>query len=556
VQQEREPTAVDRIAEEWVDTTVDLHPEQAVYLGRSGHEGLFSDYSTDGLAADEAAERTLLRRLDAAVAVDESDAITKADLAREVALSIESRAAGLPLRDVNNIESPVQTIRDVFDLETTETAEDWDRVARRLGNVGAALDGYAERLLAGVRQGVVPARRQVALAAGQAREFAAPDGFFASMPERAERQGAVPPSLLAAVTAAARAAGEAYDRIAEVLEQQVAPAASEHDAVGRERYALSSRRFLGATVDLDDTYEWGLAELERMAAEQAEVAREIVPGGTVEDAIAALEQDPRQRLDGTAALQAWMQRLSDAAVEALGRTHFDIPEPVRTLECRIAPTHSGVIYYTPPADDFSRPGRMWWSVPEGVERFTTWRETTTVYHEGVPGHHLQIATALTNRSLNTWRRNAGTSGYWEGWALYAERLMAELGYLDDPADRLGMLDGQRMRAARVVIDIGLHLGKRGPDGEVWTRDSALALFRQHVHMDDAVLRFEVDRYAGWPGQAASYKVGQRIWEDLRAESARRAGADFDTAAFHRRALLLGGMGLDTLRSALLDGIRP
>ncbi len=376
------------------------------------------------------------------------------------------------------------------------------------------------------------------------------------MPERAERQGAVPPSLLADVTAAARAAGEAYDRIAEVLEQQVAPAASEQDAVGRERYALSSRRFLGAAVDLDDTYEWGLAELERMAAEQAEVAREIVPGGTVEDAIAALDRDPSQRLDGTAALQAWMQRLSDSAVEALGRTHFDIPEPVRTLECRIAPTHSGVIYYTPPADDFSRPGRMWWSVPEGVERFTTWRETTTVYHEGVPGHHLQIATALTNRSLNTWRRNAGTSGYWEGWALYAERLMAELGYLDHPADRLGMLDGQRMRAARVVIDIGLHLGKRSPDGEVWTRDSALQLLRQHVHMDDAVLRFEVDRYAGWPGQAASYKVGQRIWEELRAESARRAGADFDTAAFHRRALLLGGMGLDTLRGALLDGIRP
>lgn len=556
MQQEREPTAVDRIAEEWVDTTVDLHPEQAVHLGRSGHEGLFSDYSTDGLAADEEAERALLRRLGAADAVDESDAITKADLAREVGLSIESRAAGLPLRDVNNIESPVQSIRDVFDLETTETAEDWSRVARRLGNVRAALDGYAERLLAGVRQGVVPARRQVVLAAGQAREFAAPGGFFASIPERVERQGAVPPSLLAAVTTAARAAGAAYDGLAEVLEQRVAPAASEQDAVGRERYALSSRHFLGATVDLDDTYEWGLAELERMAAEQAEVAREIVPGGTVEDAIAALDRDPAQRLDGTAALQAWMQRLSDAAVEALGRTHFDIPEPVRTLECRIAPTHSGVIYYTPPADDFSRPGRMWWSVPEGVERFTTWRETTTVYHEGVPGHHLQIATALTNRSLNTWRRNAGTSGYWEGWALYAERLMAELGYLDAPADRLGMLDGQRMRAARVVIDIGLHLGKRGPDGEVWTRDSALRLFRHHVHMDDAVLRFEVDRYAGWPGQAASYKVGQRIWEELRAESARRAGADFDTAAFHRRALLLGGMGLDTLRGALLDGIRP
>ena len=361
----------------------------------------------------------------------------------------------------------------------------------------------------------------------------------------------VPPALASAIGTGARAAADAYDRIADVLEQEVGPAAGEDDAVGRDAYALQSRRFLGATVDLDETYEWGLAELARIAAEQQSVATRIVPGGSVEDAIAALDADPAQQLDGTDALRTWMQRLSDAALESLGRSHFDIPEPVRRLECRIAPTHSGAIYYTPPSDDFLRPGRMWWSVPEGSERFTTWRETTTVYHEGVPGHHLQIATALTNRSLNTWRRNAGTSGYWEGWALYAERLMGELGHLDDPADRLGMLDGQRMRAARVVIDIGLHLRKRDADGAVWTRDSALELLRRNAHMDDAVLRFEVDRYAGWPGQAASYTVGRRIWDELRAETARREGAGFDVTAFHRRALLMGGMGLDTLRTALL-----
>jgi uncharacterized protein (DUF885 family) len=550
-EQERVPTAVDRIAEEWVDVSVALHPEQAVALGRPGAAGRYSDYSPAGLEADDAAERAVLRRLAATETVDEVDAITKADLTRELELAIETREAGLPLRDVNNVESPVQGVRDVLDLEPTETAEDWAQVAARLRNVGAALDGYAERLRLGVRRGIVPARRQVALAAGQAREFAAPDGFFAGLVARAEAHAAVPVALAGDVAAGARSAAAAYERLAGMLEQEVAPVAPEADAVGRELYALQSRRFLGAEIDLDDTYEWGLAELARMTAEQEEVARLIVPGGTVEDAIAALEDDPAQRLDGTDALQAWMQRLSDAAVAELGATHFDIPAQVRVLECRIAPTHSGVIYYTPPADDFSRPGRMWWSVPEGVDRFTTWRETTTVYHEGVPGHHLQIATALTNRSLNTWRRNAGTSGYWEGWALYAERLMAELGHLSDPADRLGMLDGQRMRAARVVIDIGLHLGKRDPDGAVWTRDSALALFRRHVHMDDAVLRFEVDRYCGWPGQAASYKVGQRIWEELRAESARRAGAAFDVKAFHRRALLLGGMGLDTLRTALL-----
>jgi uncharacterized protein (DUF885 family) len=547
----RRPTAVDRIAEEWIDTSVRLHPELAVYLGRSGSEGRYSDYSPDGLDADEEAEQDVLRRLAAAEAVDEVDAITRADLRREVELAVESRAARLPLRDVNNLESPVQGIRDVIDLEPTETEGDWATIAARLGSVGAALDGYAERLRLGVREGVVPARRQVALAAQQAREFAEDGGFFAALAERAAGETVVPASLAAAVAAGARSAADAYERIAAVLEEEVGPAASDADAVGREAYALQSRRFLGATIDLDETYEWGLAELARITAEQEEVAGRIVPGGSVEDAIAALDADPAQVLDGTDALQAWMQRLSDAALESLGRTHFEIPEPVRRLECRIAPTHSGAIYYTPPSDDFARPGRMWWSVPEGSERFTTWRETTTVYHEGVPGHHLQIATALTNRSLNTWRRNAGTSGYWEGWALYAERLMAELGYLDTPADRLGMLDGQRMRAARVVIDIGLHLGKRDVAGAIWTRDSALELLRRNAHMDDAVLRFEVDRYAGWPGQAASYKVGQRIWDELRAETARREGAAFDVTAFHRRALLMGGMGLDTLRTALL-----
>ena len=176
--EERRPTAVDRIAEEWVDTSVRLHPEQAVLLGRPGYAGRYSDYSPDGLDADEAAEQDLLRRLDAAVPIDEVDVVTATDLRREVELAVESRAARLPLRDVNNLESPVQGIRDVFDLEPTDTESDWAALSTRLANVGAALDGYAARLRLGVREGVVPARRQVALAAGQAREFAAAGGFF------------------------------------------------------------------------------------------------------------------------------------------------------------------------------------------------------------------------------------------------------------------------------------------------------------------------------------------------------------------------------------------
>ena len=217
-----------------------------------------------------------------------------------------------------------------------------------------------------------------------------------------------------------------------------------------------------------------------MVDEQNAIANEIKPGASVDEAIEFLEKDQSRKLNGTEALQKWMQATSDKAVEELSREHFDIPEAIRTLECMIAPTQEGGIYYTGPSDDFSRPGRMWWSVPEGVTQFDTWRELTTVYHEGVPGHHLQIAQATYNRAtLNTWRRLlAGTSGHAEGWALYAERLMEELGYLDDPADRLGMLDGQRMRAARVVLDIGVHLGKPRLDGKgTWDADYALEFMR-------------------------------------------------------------------------------
>ena len=199
---------------------------------------------------------------------------------------------------------------------------------------------------------------------------------------------------------------------------------------------------------------------------------------------------------------------------------------------------------------------MWWAVPDGVDEFSTWRELTTVYHEGVPGHHLQVAQTVYRRELlNRWRRLASwTSGYGEGWALYAERLMADLGYLDDPGDYLGMLDGQSMRAARVVIDIGVHCGFPAPaevGGGPWTYESAWQYLLAHASMAQEFLRFELDRYLGWPGQAPSYKIGERLWLQLRDDARAKAGDDFDLKTFHRRALDIGSVGLDVLRGAVL-----
>jgi uncharacterized protein (DUF885 family) len=546
----RSQTPIDALAEEWLDTLVELDPVTGTYIGRTDGDDRYGDYSPEGAAAFAEAARATLERLIALEPVDEADRVTKADLSSDLELDLALYRAGWHLRDVNVLESPAQQIRQVYDLMPTDTDADWRNVAARLAAVPTAIDGYMATLREGIHRGIVPAVRQVHEVAEQSRSFAAAGGFFDRLVDGATVSG----HLHGELVEGAAAARDAYARLARFFDGVLAPRATSVDGVGRELYALHSRRFLGATVDLDETYEWGLEELARVTAEQERVAGEILPGATVEEAIAHLEGDVSRKLVGTEALREWMQETADRAVAELGESHFDIPEPVRRIECMIAPTTSGEIYYTGPSDDFSRPGRMWWSVPTGVETFDTWRELTTVYHEGVPGHHLQIGQAVYNRGeLNAWRRMiAGSSGHAEGWALYAERLMEDLGYLADPAARLGMLDGQRMRAARVVLDIGVHLGKPRPDGEgVWDADYALDFMRRNVNMDDAFVRFEVNRYLGWPGQAPSYKVGQRIWEPIRDELAEREGESFSLKAFHRRALDLGGVGLDTLRSALL-----
>jgi uncharacterized protein (DUF885 family) len=552
--EKREPTPVDTIAEEWVDTQLELHPEYHVYLGRPGREGEYGDYSPAGAEEAAAKVKQALARIEAAEPVDDIDRITKMDLSRELRLAVEKHEAGFQQRDLNVIASPAQELRDIFDLVPTATADDWENIAKRLHNLPAAMDGYIETLRSGIGSGNVPAIRQVREVVTQANKQVADTGFFFDFTANATvGDGTLPESLKADLAKGAQESADAYAKLAAFLQDELAPHAPEKDAVGRELYQLASRDFLGATVDLDETYEWGIEELARMTAEQESIAREIKPGASVREAIAFLDGDASRKLHGTDALQRWMQETSDRAIEELGKSHFDIPAEIRRLECMIAPTQEGGIYYTGPSDDFARPGRMWWSVPEGVTEFDTWRELTTVYHEGVPGHHLQIAQATYNKAqLNSWRRIAGTSGHAEGWALYAERLMEQLGYLDDPADRLGMLDGQRMRAARVVLDIGVHLEKPLPDGSgTWTGEYAFGFLGENVNMNEGFVRFEVNRYLGWPGQAPSYKIGQRIWEQLRDEYARREGASFDIKAFHKKALDIGGVGLDTLKAALL-----
>jgi uncharacterized protein (DUF885 family) len=215
------------------------------------------------------------------------------------------------------------------------------------------------------------------------------------------------------------------------------------------------------------------------------------------------------------------------------------------------------MYYTGPSEDFSRPGRTWYPT-QGKTRFPLWGEVSIAYHEGVPGHHLQVGQVrYLSSQLSRFQRMTFVSGHGEGWALYAERLMAELGYLDNPDYLLGQLRAQAMRAVRVIVDIGMHLSLTIPaesdfyPGETWNADLGREFAVAHAHFPADFMQSEIVRYLGMPGQAISYKVGERVWLDSREEVRGRLGPAFDLKAFHSAALNLGPLGLDQLRVELL-----
>ncbi|MGH3390486.1 MAG: DUF885 domain-containing protein [Actinomadura sp.] len=552
----RPATPVDDLVDDFLDQHAALDPILATARGLLGHDTEMPDLSPDGLAEISALRRRTLDALDTVTPADATDRVTIAAAREQFEVAELLRATGAEEASLNTIESPVQRIREVFDLMATATSDDWASVATRLARVPAAVSGYITSLRLAASRGQISPHRQVAAGIEQSLKNTGADGFFATFASSATAD--LPRSVRSDLDRGAMAAAAAYQGLATFLRDELLPNAPERDAAGRDRYALWSRSFLGTSVDLAETYAWGQEELARVAEEMRATAERIAPGASVRAAMDHLDTDPSRILVGTDALRAWMQDTSDAAVAELADTHFDIPAPVRRLECLIAPTPTGGIYYTGPSEDFSRPGRMWWTVPPGVDTFATWRERTTVYHEGVPGHHLQVAqTAYRRQSLNRWRRaGSWVSGHGEGWALYAERLMADLGFLDDPGDHLGMLDAQSLRAVRVVIDVGFHCGFPAPaevGGGAWTYEKAWRLLTTYSSQAEPRLRYELERYLGWPGQAPSYKIGERSWLRLRDEARAQDGAAFDPKAFHRRALDLGSVGLDALRTAVLGG---
>ncbi|HEX5542992.1 MAG TPA: DUF885 domain-containing protein [Micromonospora sp.] len=550
---------IDDLANRYVDDWAPLNPTGATYVGITGYDNQLDDLSPDGFAAQAELTRKTLTELDRTEPETESERVAKEAMQERLGLELARYDAGEVTSEINVIASPLHGLRMVFDLMPTEGEEAVANIAARLNQFPRAVEQFKTTLRAAAEAGHVSPQAQMLEVAKQCDIWTDPEGdnFFHGLAARLKAEGALAADLEAGAAAATAATAE----FGQFLRDEMAPRGRAEQAAGRERYQLASQYFLGAKIDLDETYAWGFAELARLEDEMRAVAARIVgPGATIDEAVAKLDADPSRTIQGKEAFRDWMQELADRAISELHGTHFDIPEQVRRIECCLAPTSDGAIYYTGPSEDFSRPGRMWWAVPQGITDFSTWREVTTVYHEGVPGHHLQVGqTQVRAELLNRWQRLlCWCSGHGEGWALYSERLMDELGYLSDPGEKLGMLDAQAFRAARVVVDIGMHLELEIPKdnpfgfhpGQRWTPELGWEFMRAHCRLPDENLRFELNRYLGWPGQAPSYKVGERIWLQARDEAKARKGADFDLKAFHRDALNLGSLGLDPLKAAL------
>jgi uncharacterized protein (DUF885 family) len=548
--------SIDSIAEEYVERATVLDPFYATSAGVAGHDHELADLSTDGFAERAELDRSTLAALDAAEAPGLREQVAREAMRERLALEVERYDAGDTTSELNVISSWVHWVRESFELMPAEGEEAAVNIAERMAAVPQAYRQLSQTLLGAARNGRSPARLQVEEVAKQCAAWAKPgNSYYCGL---VQRLTGVPDSLRGELDAAARAATAATAGLGVFLSSELLPLAREKDACGPEVYGRASRYFLGAAVDLREAYAWSWEEIARLRAELARVASLIKPGATREEAVAILDGDPARRIEGREKFRAWMQELAERALSQLHGTHFDVPEPARRIEAMIAPTDGGGIYYSKPSEDWSRPGRIWWSVPEGIDTFATWKEVTTVYHEGVPGHHLQISQTIADQeNLNRWQRQMGwVSGHGEGWALYAERLMGELGYLGDPGAHLGMLDGQLLAAAQVALDIGLHLELEIPqgtgwrEGERWNNEIGWEFLRAHSSRDEAHLRFELHRYLGWPGQAPSYKLGERIWLQARQEAKAQAGDAFSLRDFHSRALSLGSMGLDPLREAL------
>ena len=555
--------ALAALAADYWDGVLRRNPILATFFGDSRFDDRLPDIGPSGRADEESALRDVLRRLDGLsdMPLEQEDQITRDMLRLAVQAGLDSLRLRLDEMSVDQMDGPQVWLLELINWHPTDTVEHAEQLIQRYKAFDTFMDQYLEVLDEGVRDHRTAPRIAVDRVQAQLEALLQKPLDAWPMAQLATAQ----PELKSALDDVLDGTvAPAFRRMATYLQSYAARPEPGVWSVtnGDEIYALLARQHTTTDLTPDELHQIGLDDLHHIHAEmQAIMARRGANGASIREFTERLTRDPANLPNSREELIAISERLLAQAQAALPKAFGRLPrspivvKPVEEYRERDAPA----AYYFQPSPDGSRPGVFYVNTfePEARPRHTL---PALAFHEGVPGHHLQIGqTAYRTEKLNRWQRlMCWVSGHGEGWALYAERLMDELGHLADPGDRLGMLDAQALRAARVIVDIGMHLQLEIPagnpfgfhPGERWTPELGLEFMRQHCRMEDPVIVFEVNRYLGWPGQAPSYKVGERIWLQARADARARLGGSFDLKSFHRAALDLGSLGLDPLRAAL------
>lgn len=550
-------TSAFELADQLVSDVCALSPTFATSLGVPGRDHEWGSFGLSAIAEQRALRRRYRDKLAEFVDYDEArDRLAAQVMLAQFEEAEESDAAGDHFLELRHMASPFHRIRSTFDVMGTSTADQRDDIVARLQTVPEPLQDLRDLFQKGVTEGTTVAARQVESVIAQARSMADDPASFEVIASRLEASGLRTRAVDDAVSTARLAIG----RFGEWLQELYLPHAREDEGVGREAYMRAADRMVGRPVDPNDAYEWGWEEFHRLRSEMELVAEEIQPGADVETVKEYLESDPLVTVSGTGELVDFVERTLAAALDDLAGSHFDVPATIRPLTVNIAPPGTPLgAYYLRPSEDFTRPGGVWYSIGD-QQVFPLYQHISTAYHEGFPGHHLQVATAmLRSEDISRFQRVlVWYPGYGEGWGMYAEVLMGELGYLDNPHHYFGMLAKQMYRAARVVVDIGLHLDRDvAPSspiapGEPWSFEIAVEFMRVFGFRTADQARDEVLRYLGWPGQAIAYKLGEREILSIREQARRRLGDRFDLREFHAVVLNHGAMRLDRLRDLVVE----
>lgn len=529
-------------------------PELATARGDLRYADRWSDYTPSRAAHQRRALAGQLKRLQS-IRTDgfaEQDRLNHALLVRELQewlQALDLQAHLMPVDHFIGAHLQPTQIAMQASLETPRQVRDY---VTRLQRVPVMLGQLEQAMRQGRQRGLMPPRASLEKVVEQSRALAdapaAASVFAKRLSALPERIAAPEQQRLrqAAFDAIDRQVRPAYRRFADFVAAEYLPAGrrdpglwSLPDGAARYRFAILQQTTL--PLDPEEIHRIGLAEVARIEAEQERIARQLG-----HESLAALRQAVRtdRRFYASSREQLLDRyRVHTAQMEAKLPQLFGV---LPTSRMEILPVeafrekHAGAASYSHGTADGSRPGRMFVNTGEHEKRLLLPVEAIA-YHEGLPGHHLQVSIALAQRGLPAFRRDSDYPAYVEGWALYAERLAKEVGLYQDPMSDYGRLSSELLRAIRLVVDTGVH-HKR------WTREQMVAYFRAHSSEDEPSIQAETDRYIAWPAQALSYKLGEMKLVELRERARAALGPRFDLRAFHDMVLGSGPLPLEVLQA--------